>query len=265
MITQLLQLGAQAVMGVSPASTSVPSIPGGVGRPLLASGIVVVVDVILGAALGAVLIMVLRGAMIGRRTDLATAWRAARPRVAGLVGVAVVTFLIVLVVTVVGFGLAVGLGVGIGGGAGAAVGVLIGIAAVVVLIYVSVLLSLATPAYVMEDIGVVRAITRSRELVRGVWWQVFAVLLVMVLAFSVVGGILIAFAGVFGVATSVTPGSATPVLGIGFSIALAVVIALVNTFSAPILAGITGLLYADQRIRRERFDLQLANWAAGGR
>jgi hypothetical protein len=213
-----------------------------------------------------VLIVVLRSAMIGRRTDLATAWRAARPRVAGLVGVAVVTFLIVLVVTVVGFGLAVGLGVGIGGGAGAAVGVLIGIAAVVVLIYVSVLLSLATPAYVMEDIGVVTAITRSRELVRGVWWQVFAVLLVVVLAFSVVGGILVAFAGVFGVATSVTPGSATPpVLGVGFSIALAVVLALVSTFSAPFLAGITGLLYADQRIRRERFDLQLANWAAGGR
>jgi hypothetical protein len=29
-----------------------------------------------------------------------------------------------------------------------------------------------------------------------------------------------------------------------------------------LLAGVTGLLYVDQRIRRERFDLQLATWAA---
>ena len=33
--------------------------------------------------------------------------------------------------------------------------------------------------------------------------------------------------------------------------------------ATPFLAGLTGLLYVDQRIRRERYDLQLATWAAG--
>jgi hypothetical protein len=37
----------------------------------------------------------------------------------------------------------------------------------------------------------------------------------------------------------------------------------VTTFATPYFAGLTGLLYVDQRIRRERYDLQLATWAAG--
>jgi hypothetical protein len=72
-----------------------------------------------------------------------------------------------------------------------------------------------------------------------------------------------AIGGAFGVASSVTPGSvAPPVPGTGFAVAMAVVVVLITTFASPFLAGITGLLYVDQRIRRERFDLQLATWAS---
>ena len=51
--------------------------------------------------------------------------------------------------------------------------------------------------------------------------------------------------------------------GIGFTILIGLVSVLVTTFATPFLAGLTGLLYVDQRIRRERYDLQLATWAAG--
>ena len=40
------------------------------------------------------------------------------------------------------------------------------------------------------------------------------------------------------------------------------IIVLVTAVATPFLAGITGLLYADQRIRRERFDLDIARTAA---
>ena len=140
-------------------------------------------------------------------------------------------------------------------------GVLIGLAVLVLLIYLSVLLSLATPAYVMEGIGVVAALTRSagsraRRLVAHLrrccsssGWRV-----------SVVGGVLGASAGPSagrgGLAGSVAPPCRVRFLrrGGGWSRCR-------HTFTTPFLAGVTGLLYVDQRIRRERFDLQLATWA----
>ncbi len=262
-ITQLVQLVVQAAFGVSGTPTTLNGTAGYALTSFAASAIDLVVGLVLGAALTGVLITVLRGAVIGRRTDLGAAWRAVRPRVAGLIGVALLSFVIVVVFLMVGFGLAVGLGFGIGGGGGAAVGVLLGLATFVFLIYLSVLLSLAAPAYVMEDIGVLAALRRSRDLVRGVWWQVFAVLLVALLAFSVIGGVLGAIGGGFGVASSITPGSVTPpVPGVGFMIAIAVVVVIITTFATPFIYGVIGLLYVDQRIRRERFDLQLAGWAA---
>ena len=79
-------------------------------------------------------------------------------RIMGYSVLTVLTSLIIIVIGVVGLGLAFGLGFGIGGGGGAAVGVLLGLATIVGLIYVSVLLALATPAYVMEGIGVATAL-----------------------------------------------------------------------------------------------------------
>jgi len=260
-ILQLVQFGAQAALGVTgqpPRSSA--AIGAYLGRSFSASAIVLVIGLILGAILTGILFTVLRGALIGRRTDLGTAWKAAMPKVPGLIGVSVLLGLFIAVVAVVGFGLAVGLGVGIGGGVGAVVGILLGIAALVLLVYVGVLLSLATAAYVLEDIGVVAALTRSRDLVRGAWLQIFGVLLVAVLIFSVIGGILGAIAGFAGAANTLTTG-ATP--GIGFTIAIGLASVVVTTFATPYFAGLTGLLYVDQRIRRERYDLQLATWAAG--
>ena len=256
-ILQLVQFGAQAALGVTgePPRSSEAAV-GYVGRSLGASGLVVILGLVLGAVLTAVLFTVLRGALIGRRTSLGEAWRAALPKIAGLIGVTVLVGLLLGVIAIVGFGLAIGLGVGIGRAPGALVGIVIGVAVLVFLIYLSVILSLATPAYVMEDIGVFAALTRSRDLVRGAWLQIFGVLLVATLIFGVIGGVLGGIAGLAGVATS------GGVPGLGFYLLIGIVSAIITAFATPFLAGVTGLLYVDQRIRRERFDLQLATWAA---
>ena len=258
-VVQVVQFGAQAALGVTgSAPSSTAAALGYVGRSLGATGIVAILWLVLGAVLTAILYTVLREAVIGRRTSLGAAWRAALPKVPGLIGVTVVIGLLLTVIAVVGFGLAVGLGVGIGRAPGAIVGVLIGLAVLVLLIYLSVLLSLAAPAYVMEGIGVFAALSRSRGLVRGAWLHVFGVVLVATLAISIIGGVIGAVAGVAGAATSFGQGG---VPGPGFYIAIGLFTVIVTTFTTPFLAGVTGLLYVDQRIRRERFDLQLATWA----
>ena len=114
-ILQLVQFGAQAVLGVTgqPPRSSEAAV-GYVGRSFGASGILVILGLVLGAILTAILFTVLRGALIGRRTDLGSAWKAALPKIPGLIGVSVLLGLFFAVVAIVGFGLAIGLGVGIG-------------------------------------------------------------------------------------------------------------------------------------------------------
>ena len=49
------------------------------------------------------------------------------------------------------------------------------LAAIVVLVWVSVSLSLAAPAYVLEGVGVTEALRRSWWLVTGRFWPVFGI------------------------------------------------------------------------------------------
>jgi hypothetical protein len=55
--------------------------------------------------------------------------------------------------------------------------------------------------------------------------------------------------GLFGVLTPESPDAAAMVRA-------AIASLLVATFSSPFITGIVGLLYVDQRIRKERLDLQ---------
>ena len=82
--SQLVQFGRRP-RWASPASRprSSEAAVGYVGRSLGASGLLVILGLVLGAVLTAVLFTVLRGALIGRRTSLGEAWRAALPKIAG--------------------------------------------------------------------------------------------------------------------------------------------------------------------------------------
>ena len=113
-----------------------------------------------------------------------------------------------------------------------------------------------TPAYVLEGIPAMSAFRRSYDLVHKQWWRVFGILLV--------GGIIAAIVGVvlqlpFGFIGGLTdgPGSATAAPGLLSSVITAVGAIVAGTVTAPFSAGVSGLLYFDQRMRREAFDLEL--------
>ncbi|NNJ07860.1 hypothetical protein HHX38_27585 [Streptomyces sp. PKU-MA01144] len=211
----------------------------------------------------ALLTVVISRSVLGREVTLADAWREARPRLPQLLGLIVLLLLIAAAVLVV----AVLPGLLLGSAGGAVLAVLGGIAGAVVTLWLMVRFALASPALMLERQGVIQSMRRSAKLVRGAWWRVFGILLLTMLLIFIVSLIiaipfgLIAFAvdgeGLSGMFSGGTPDFGWPFLiitGIGAVIASAI--------TYPISAGVTVLLYVDQRIRREALDLELAR-AAG--
>ncbi len=187
--------------------------------------------------LGGALVIVVSEAVLGRTIGMSGAVARLRGRMARLVGLS----LLVLLLTVL-----------------AVIGLIIGA------IYVGVLLALATPAFVLERSAVTGAMRRSRDLVRGSWWRIFGILLLGGLIAAIVGGILaFPFALGAGASSGIFSGDTTTQAeqGVGALTLLAIGNILSGTVTAPITAGISALLYVDQRMRREGLDLTLAQTA----
>lgn len=263
---QIVQLVLQVRLGIGSAPTSLGEIRRYLTRTFVVSGVSGLLSLLLVAVLSAVLVTVLRGALIGRRTSLGQAWRAGARRVPGLLGVALLVAVVVVVLGGVGYGLAFLLGAGLRGAVGVLLGVVVGLAVTALLIYVALLLTLAVPAYAMEDIGVVSALRRSAQLVRGQWWRIFGIVMLAALIVGAVVGVLGFAVGAISTGTALSGGGRvvpTPAPAVRiFGVLIGVVVGTVYT---PYVSGLVALLYVDQRIRRERFDLQLATSAAAPR
>jgi hypothetical protein len=117
-------------------------------------------------------------------------------------------------------------------------------------IYLYVAFTVAVPVLLVEGAGPVRALGRSRELVRGRWWGTCGVAVVGSLLVSIVG---VALSGlVVGVAFANPARNSVT----GF---------VLNTFAAtlgsmiatPAAAAFITVLYIDLRVRKEGFDLLL--------
>ncbi len=134
--------------------------------------------------------------------------------------------------------------------------------ALLVAVYVAVSLVLSTPAYVLENIGVVGALKRSRGLVRGAWWRTFGILLLAGIISAVVGGVIGGVvSAIVGFPYNVSGFDATPTVR---EIVPAVIGSIVaGTLTLPFSVGLLGLLYIDRRIRKERFDVDLSRSAPG--
>ncbi|MEU5613534.1 glycerophosphoryl diester phosphodiesterase membrane domain-containing protein [Streptomyces sparsogenes] len=215
----------------------------------------------------ALLTVVVSRAVLGRQVSLGEAWREARPRLLQLCG------LLLLLPALAAAACAVGTAPGlllVAAGAdseGAALALLGGLGSTVVAVWLWVRYSLAAPALMLEKQGIVAAMRRSAKLVRGAWWRVLGVQLLALLIAIVVSAILeiptsavgMAIGGdnavdwLSGESVSVS-WTFLVVIGVGGVIA--------STITLPISAGVTALLYVDQRIRREALDLELAR-AAG--
>ncbi|MBJ3811503.1 DUF7544 domain-containing protein [Streptomyces flavofungini] len=234
---------------------------------LLGFGVVIVVMLLGTIVATALLTMVTSRAVLGKSVTTAEAWRDARPQLWKLLGLTLLLPLIAMGVVAVGTvpGLLVTLAGG--GDGGIALIFLGGIAAGVVAVWLVVRFSLASPALMLEKQGVKQALRRSTKLVRLSWWRVFGInLLAMVITNVVVSIIGIPFTliagAVSGDGVSGFLDSSTSDVGWTFLIVSGIGQVIGSMLTFPITAGVTVLLYIDQRIRREALDLELAR-AAG--
>ncbi|MGW1073225.1 DUF7544 domain-containing protein [Streptomyces sp. NPDC002537] len=209
----------------------------------------------------AMLTMVVSHSILGRTSSVAEAWRSARPQLARMCGLLVL--LPLLICAVFGVGLGMGLLVDAAGAeaAGAALSVLGLLAGVVVGAWLWIRFSLAVPALMLEKQGVIASMRRSAKLVRGAWWRVFgvqslAVLLTLVLSMVVQFPVTMIGSFVTGTDMAGDPMTWSSLIFAGIGGAIT------STLAFPVTAGVTALLYTDQRIRRESLDLELAR-AAG--
>ncbi|MFI9603527.1 hypothetical protein ACIHCX_27390 [Streptomyces sp. NPDC052043] len=244
--------------------------PGELGRAMgdvmLSSGAVLVVSLIATVIATALLTTVTSRAVLGKPVTTAEAWRDARPQVLKLFGLVLLLLFICLGVIAVGALPGIVVAVTTSSLGGIALAVLGGLAACVPALWLAIRFSLASPALMLEKQGIVKSMSRSAKLIRGSWWRVFGIqLLAVIIAFLVSAVIAIPFvvlAMAFGGGGMSAFVSGTPNIGWAYLIITGIGSVIGSTVTFPITAGVTVLLYVDQRIRREALDLDLAR-AAG--
>lgn len=196
-------------------------------------------------------------AALGRRPALAEIATAVRPRLLALLGLAALLTLAVgvpVLLLVLLLALAAGTG-------SLLAGVLVGLVGGLVVTAWSVLLtarfSLAGAAVALERRGPTAALTRSWALTHGAFWRCLLRTLVVgmlgTLVFWVVQLPLVVLSSVAVGIVSVSPSGESLVSSLGLAVATLLSAAVV----VPFIAGATALLYVDQRMRTEGFDLVL--------
>lgn len=198
--------------------------------------------------------------VLGRSTSLRDTWRRARPSLARLLGVSFLVLLITMVAALLPIAPFVAV-VEADGPAGLVV--LFGIVgfplSLVLMVASYVWLAFAPTILVLERRGVFASMRRSAELVRGRWWRMFGGLLLTLLITVFVGSLIlplsIIVAGGF-VIWFITPfhPSANTWTVLVLQTAARIV---AGTLTNPFNAGVIALLYADRRMRREGFDIEL--------
>ncbi|MBO0830432.1 MAG: glycerophosphoryl diester phosphodiesterase membrane domain-containing protein [Actinobacteria bacterium] len=195
--------------------------------------------------------------ILGNNVSMGQALRAGRP--VAVAGASVLVILLWIAAPVLVVALAVALVLAHVTPLAVLIGVIGGFG---VLIYWALLrarLSVALPAVVLERVSPAQAIRRSWALSRGSFWRLFGILLLTAIVVGIAGSVLnLGFGyleslvggsgGLFG--ASVSPSVAALIISIVASVVIA-------TIFRPFSAGVTVLLYADLRMRREGLDLTL--------
>ncbi|MEU3746036.1 MULTISPECIES: hypothetical protein [Streptomyces] len=230
---------------------------------MIGLGPALIVTLMASVVCAALLTVVISRAVLGRPVSLGEAWREARPRLLQLIGLT-----LLMAAMSAGIMLA-GLlpGLLIGGAPGVALIVLLGLGATVAAIWLVIRFSLASPALMLERQGVMTSLKRSAKLVQGSWWRIFGItiltqLLIFVFAMIIAIPFTIVAIAVDGDGFSGILTGSAPTFGWTFLIITGIGGVLTSAVTYPISAGVTVLLYVDQRIRREALDLELAR-AAG--
>ncbi len=224
-------LAAVVLLSAIPSGRDVPSFrfsvrPAGTPDPsavLGAQAILIVVQVIAGALVTAACVKAVSEAYVEHPTSIGASLRFALRRLP-----AVLVMEVVMV-----FGL------------------ILGFAALIIPgVRLYGLWSVSTPALMIERVGPIRGLGRSRRLVRGRWWATAGVLLISTVMVGLVSTVLQALLG------AVESTSSQP------SLLLSVVVATLSgavsgIIAEPFRAAVTTVLYYDLRVRQEGYDLQV--------
>ncbi|MEW2530446.1 glycerophosphoryl diester phosphodiesterase membrane domain-containing protein [Streptomyces sp. NPDC047071] len=248
-------------------SATVGEVTRALGATLVGSGVVLVITLLGTIVATALLTMVTSRAVLGRSVTTAEAWRDSRPMLPKLLGLTLLLPLIAVGIVAVGTLPGVLIAAFGAGDAGVTLAILGGLAAGLVAIWLVVRLSLSSPALMLEKQGVKKSMSRSAKLVDRSWWRVFGIQLLAAVIANVISSIIVipftVIAGALsGDSVSNLLDSGTGDVGWTFLIVSGIGQVIGSMLTFPITAGVTVLLYIDQRIRREALDLELAR-AAG--
>jgi hypothetical protein len=229
-------------------------------------GLAVIVTLITNTVLTGVLTVAIGQGVLGKKETLGSAWRATWSRFWALLGAVLLPslfvvggFLLILLVLIL-------IAAGLAAAHAAAVGILIAVVGGLTALAFSVLFYIrwyvTIPAVMLEGAGPIKGMGRSWRLVRRSWWRTFWIVILVIVITGIAGTIIkLPFEIGVGVSTFTVTSQqahvsllATSVTAIGGIIA--------STVTTPMVAGVTVLIYADLRMRREGMDITLQAAAA---
>jgi hypothetical protein len=257
--------GVTDVSTVNPDGTFNTNAGDFLSRSLLLDAGIFLVTLVATALLSGMLAAVVGRGALGRPMSAGDAWAATRAVFGRLLGATLLIFLIELGVFIVGA--LPGILAILAGSTGLGIFLIfIGeFAAFFAFLYIQTALLFATPIVMLEQQGVVAALSRSRALVDGAWWRTFGIEWLSIIIAEVIASIIVvpfALAGGIGGIFSGHPSSQftfTHLLITGVGTFLGA------TLVRPFTSGVIALLYLDRRMRAEALDLTLQQAAATGR
>jgi len=198
-------------------------------------------------------------AAVGRKLTMAEAWAATRGKRWRLLGMSFLLGLGVVVVVGIAVGLVAVAALVFDAPLGEVVlfAVLLALMVVVGYLWFWVRIrALAVPTLMLEPVGIFGALGRAIRLSRSQFWRLLGLLLLVSIVVGVAGGILrlpFSIAGQLFLTTSTDTGYGLLIYLVLSAVGTVVSSAVLQPFSAAVSA----LLYIDQRIRKEAYDVEL--------
>lgn len=231
-------------------------------RSVLLSLVTLLFSMLGSVALTGMIVHVVGEAVLGDRAGLAETWQAVRGRLPALLGTLLLMSLLlgaVAVVAVLAFVLLGWLASGAGDVAIVVVIVIGALALVLLLVWAGIRMSLAPAAVVLEAVGPWRGLRRAWSLTTGgQGWRVIGITLlasILTSIFTSAVQVPVTFGAMLlgGIDVFSEDGLLSPLMvGVDHLVQL-----VVGSFVIPFTAGVTALLYLDQRIRREGLETAL--------
>lgn len=224
--------------------------------PAVAAGVAGLFGWLATVVLNGMIVHVVAEAVVGRKSTIGDAWSATRGRLLRLLALTALDGLVLVLLVGIPVGIAFVLWT-VSHAAGVIVGVLGVLAALVLAAFVQVrAFQLAAPALVLERIGVFAALRRSFALTRAQFWRLFGIALLTGLVVGIVGEVVaVPFAVVGALGPELVSSGAVAALVTVFAGYLSKI--LVSMITTPFSSAVVALLYVDQRIRKEGFDVAL--------